>query len=142
MDREKLAEELLSTFENINTENIINRLKLSVKGENAVLFLLHEHGGISTPGKLSEHIDFTAARLSAIIKSLESKGLVERNRNSEDKRSTTVILTAEGYRQFIKLRDEIVRNALTIIEQLGENDVREFLRIVKRLLDITSTCAE
>lgn len=139
MDSDYLAAELLKTFENINSENILNRLKLSFKGENAILMLLNEYGGKSTPGKLCERIDFTAARLSAIIKSLENKGLVERIQNEEDKRSTIVAMTTEGYQHFMQLREEIIRNALTIIEQLGENDVKEFLRIVRRLIDISNT---
>ncbi len=142
MDREILASEILKTFETINTENILNRLKLSFKGENAVLMLLNEYGGKSTPGKLCERIDFTAARLSAIIKSLENKGFVERICNQDDKRSSIIALTASGYEHFIRLRAEIICNALTIIEQLGEDDVKEFLRIVGRLIDISNTDSE
>ncbi len=139
MDREHLASEMLKTFEGINTENILNKLNLSFKGENAILMLLNEYGGRSTPGKLCERIDFTAARLSAIIKSLESKGFVERICNENDKRSSIVALTASGYEHFIRLRAEIISNALTVIEQLGEEEVMSFLRTVKKLIDISNT---
>ena len=142
MNSDILAAEMLKTFENINTENILDRLKLSLKGENAIIMLLNDYGGKATPGKLSERIDFTAARLSAIIKSLEGKGLVERIRNTEDKRSSYVALTADGYEHYMRMRAEVISNALTIIEQLGENDVNEFLRIVRRLVDIVNTHME
>ncbi|MEE1320678.1 MAG: MarR family transcriptional regulator [Acutalibacteraceae bacterium] len=142
MNSDILAAEMLKTFEDINIENILNRLKLSLKGENAIIMLLNDYGGMATPGKLSERTDFTAARLSAIIKSLESKGIVERRQNTEDKRSSYVALTADGYEIYMRLRAEIISNALTIIEQLGEEDVNEFLRIAKRLVNIVNTHIE
>lgn len=139
MDRNLLTAEILKTFENMNSENILHKLNLSFKGENAILLLLSECGGKSTPGKLLERLDFTAARLSAIIKSLESKGFVERIQNETDKRSTIVAMTEIGFQHFAKLREDIVRNASIVIEQLGEKDVCEFLRIMGRLVDIAST---
>ncbi len=77
-----------------------------------------------------------------MIKSLEGKGLVERRKNSDDKRSTIVALTAEGKEHYIRLRAEIISNALTIIEQLGEEDVYEFLRLISRLAEISNNTSD
>lgn len=141
MQREYLAEQILSTFDSIDTEFLLDRLKLSLKGENLLLMILNDLGGSGTPGKIIERLDFTGARLSAIIKSMEGKGLVERRRNEGDKRSTIVVLTQQGKEHYLKLRAEIISNALTIIEQLGEKDVCEFLRIIKKLADIANDTA-
>ena len=141
MEREHLAEQILTTFDSIDTEILLDRLKLSLKGENLLLMILSDLGGSGTPSKIIERLDFTGARLSAIIKSMESKGLVERRRNEGDKRSTIVVLTNEGKELYIRLRAEIISNALTIIEQLGEKDVCEFLRIIKKLADIANNTA-
>ncbi len=141
MKREYLAEQILTTFDSIDTEILLDRLKLSLKGENLLLMILSDLGGSGTPSKIIERLDFTGARLSAIIKSMESKGLVERRRNEGDKRSTIVALTDEGKELYIRLRAEIISNALTIIEQLGEKDVCEFLRIIKKLADIANNTA-
>ncbi len=142
MEREYLAEQILTTFDCIDTEILLDRLKLSLKGENLLLMILSDLGGSGTPSRIIERLDFTGARLSAIIKSMESKGLVERRRNEGDKRSTIVALTDEGKELYISLRAEIISNALTIIEQLGEKDVCEFLRIVKKLAHIANDTAE
>ncbi len=142
MQSEYLAEQILKTFDSIDTENLLGRLKLSLKGENLLLMILNDLGGSGTPGKIIERLDFTGARLSAVIKSLESKGLVERRKNSDDKRSTIVAITAEGREHYIRLRAEIISNALTIIEQLGEEDVREFLRLISRLAEISNSTAD
>lgn len=141
MEREYLAEQILTTFDSIDTESLLDRLKLSLKGENLLLMILSDLGGSGTPSRIIERLDFTGARLSAIIKSMESKGLVERRRNEGDKRSTIVALTNEGKELYIRLRAEIISNALTIIEQLGEKDVCEFLRIIKKLADIANNTA-
>ncbi len=141
MEREYLAEQILTTFDSIDTEILLDRLKLSLKGENLLLMILSDLGGSGTPSKIIERLDFTGARLSAIIKSMEGKGLVERRRNEGDKRSTIVALTNEGKELYIRLRAEIISNALTIIEQLGEKDVCEFLRIIKKLADIANNTA-
>lgn len=142
MNNEQLAKELLDCFDNFNTERVLNRLKLSYKGENIILFLLMELGGSGTPGQLCERVDFSAARLSAIIKSLESKGYVEKNRNRKDKRSSIVEITGEGFMYFMSLRRQIVENAMTIIEKLGEDDVKQLLRIIGRLGDISNSMEE
>ncbi len=142
MQSEYLAEQILKTFDSIDTENLLGRLKLSLKGENLLLMILNDLGGSGTPGKIIERLDFTGARLSAVIKSLEGKGFVERRKNSDDKRSTIVAITAEGKEHYIRLRAEIISNALTIIEQLGEEDVREFLRLISRLAEISNNTAD
>lgn len=141
MDSELLAKQIVETFDNINTEKLFGKLKLTLKGENLLLAMLADIGGESTPGKLIERLDFTAARLSAITKSLEGKDLIVRIQNEEDKRSNIIALTPQGFAYCTALRKEIVDNALIIIEQLGEKDVHEFLRILGRLVDIANTTA-
>ncbi|MGN0487501.1 MAG: MarR family winged helix-turn-helix transcriptional regulator [Acutalibacteraceae bacterium] len=138
MDTEYLLTQILETFDKIDTEAMLDKFRLSLKGENLLMVMLGELGGISTQSKLIERLDFTAARLCAIVKSLESKGLVQKLKSSSDKRSVTVALTEEGRCMVASLREELLRNALTIIEQLGEKDVCEFLRIFNKLADIAN----
>ncbi len=133
MDREELTQQLLETFDRVNTEKLLDNLKFSLKGENLLLAILYDLGGISTPSKLIENLDFTAARLSAITKSLEAKGFISKVQNEKDRRSTIITITDEGSAYFSELRQEILRNATSVIEQLGENDVNEFLRIIRKL---------
>ncbi len=136
MDREALTRQILETFDHANVEKLMNNLKFSLKGENLLLAILFDLGGISTPSKLIENLDFTAARLSAITKSLEGKGFIKKMQNKNDRRSTIITITEEGSAYYDRLRQEILHNALNIIEQLGENDVREFLRILRKLMTI------
>lgn len=142
MDNERLTQELFETFDEINVETIFDKMKFSLKGENMLLAILNNLGGQSTLSKITQNFGFTPARLSAIIKSLEAKGFVERIHNENDRRTTTVFLTSEGTIQYLRYREEAIRNALVIVEQLGEKDVCEFIRIIRRIADITDSANE
>ena len=138
MNSDKLTEKIFETFDSINVEMLFEKLKFSLKGENMILAILNNAGGECSLGMITKKFGFTAARLSAIIKSLEVKGYVERYQNEKDRRKSTLALTAEGAMRFLQYRQEAIGNALVIIEQLGEEDVCEFLRIIKRISDITN----
>lgn len=137
MNNEKLTQELFGTLDKINVEVLFEKLKFSLKGENMLLAILNNLGGQSTLSKITQNFDFTPARLSAVIKSLEAKGFVERMHNENDRRTTTVLLTSEGTMQYLRHREEAISNALVIVEKLGEKDVCEFLRIIRKISDIT-----
>jgi DNA-binding MarR family transcriptional regulator len=66
-------------------------------------------------------------------------GYVERLRSNNDRRVVNVVITKKGREQFEvirKLRSDRVRS---ILEQLGPNDVDEFLRIVNRIVEIVES---
>ncbi len=138
MNSDNLTEKIFETFDSINVEMLFEKLKFSLKGENMLLAILNNSGGECSLSTITKNFGFTAARLSAIIKSLEAKGYVERCQNEKDRRKSTVALTSEGTMQFLHYRQEAIGNALVIIEQLGEKDVCEFLRIIRRISDITN----
>lgn len=139
MSSEKLTQHIFETFDSINVELLFEKLKFSLKGENMLLAILNNLGGECSVSKITKNFDFTPARLSAVIKSLESKGFVERVHNDIDRRMTSVVLTAEGAMHYLMYRQEAISNALVVIEQLGEEDVCELLRIIRKLSDITNS---
>ena len=131
-----IAREMLETLSIMNKRNVLSKRKFLLKGEDLFLAVLDETGGISTPSKLLEYTDFTPARLSAIIKSLEGKGYIVRQQDELDKRCSIIELTEQGLRQSTCIKEATVRNSLEIIEKLGESDASEFLRLMKRLFEI------
>ncbi len=139
MNKEVLAKEIIDTFETVNTERLLENIKFTVKGENILLLLLEDFfGGESIPSKLIEKLDYSAARLSAVIKSLEAKGYVVTIRNDKDKRSKIIALTDSGAAYCRELRCEMTRNALSVVEELGEEDTAELLRIFRRFAGLYS----
>ena len=138
MNSDNLTEKIFETFDSINVELLFEKLKFSLKGENMLLAILNNTGGGCSLSAITKNFGFTAARLSAVIKSLEAKGYVERHQNEKDRRKSTVALTSEGTMQFLRYRQEAITNALVIVEELGEKDICEFLRIIRRISDITN----
>lgn len=131
-----LAREMLETLSNMEKRNVLTKRRFLLKGEDLFLVVLDEMGGMSTPSKLAEYTDFTPARLSAIIKSLEVKGYIVRQQDELDKRCTIIEITEKGAAHSKELKEAAIRNSLQIIEKLGEKDSVEFLRLMKKLFDI------
>lgn len=138
MDNEKLIAEVFETFDSINIEFLFEKLKLSLKGENMLMSILNNLGGQGTAAEINQYFDFTPARLSAIVKTLEAKGLVQKVQNKKDRRSFTIVLTSEGVMHYMRYRERAIANAMFLVEYLGEEDVAEFLRIVKKISDISN----
>lgn len=138
MEKDILAKSMMDAFDSINKQELFEKMKITFKGENLMLAILMEMGGKATPGELIQYTECTAARLTAIAKSLESKGFVKRIQNSEDKRSTIIEMTSEGISKFMLLQKEAIESIFNLIEKLGENDAREFVRLVQRLSEISS----
>ena len=131
-----LAREKLETISNMEKRGGLTQRKFLLKGEDLFMVVLDEMGGMSTPSKLAEYTDFTPARLSAIIKSLESKGYIVRQQDELDKRCSIIEITEKGSFNSRQLKEAAVKNSLEIIEKLGEKDSLEFLRLMKKLFDI------
>ena len=127
-----LAREMLETLSNMEKRNVLTKRKFLLKGEDLFLVVLDEIGGMSSPSKLAEYTDFTPARLSAIIKSLESKGFILRQQDEIDKRCTIIEITEKGIGHSRLIKESAVKNSLEIIEKLGEKDSLEFLRLMKK----------
>lgn len=138
MNTALLTKELLEAISNINRNDVLAKLNISLKGEELFIVMLSEMGGVSTPSRLAEYSEFTPARLSAIIKNLESKGYIEKKNDEIDKRCTIIELTDEGRRHAKAKKEEMLKNSLMIVESLGEPDASEFIRLIKRLIDIVS----
>lgn len=138
MEKDILAKSMMDAFDSINKQELFEKMKITFKGENLMLAILMKMGGKATPGELIQYTECTAARLTAIAKSLESKGFVKRIQNSEDKRSTIIEMTSEGISKFMLLQKEAIESIFNLFEKLGENDAREFVRLVQRLSEISS----
>ncbi|MBO5937170.1 MAG: winged helix-turn-helix transcriptional regulator [Clostridia bacterium] len=139
---EILIGRVLETFDSINIEMLFDKLKFSLKGENMLMSILNSLGGQGTAREITQYFDFTPARLSALVKTLEAKGFVEKIQNEDDRRTSTIILTSEGSMQYLRYREEAIKNALVLVEYLGEEDIHELLRIIKKISDISNNIDE
>lgn len=112
------------------------QLQDNLRGSMAVLSHLVASGGEATATELREATGLSGARVSNICTALEEKGLIERSHRHKDRRKVTIALTATG-REFAEDKMDFVRGVVAdFLWDLGEEDSRELVRILDRMLDV------
>lgn len=103
------------------------------KGELAVLiYLLDENDGTSAR-EISQRFNINTSRVAAILNALSKKGYIERKNDSSDKRKIHVYITEKGKQYSEERREDILKHVCQMLEQLGEEDAKEHIRIMKRI---------
>lgn len=136
MKKEELLSDIISTFANLNRVRSMIDFQVYLKGENFLLSHLHSIGGESTPSELVQALDVSAARIAAILRSLEIKKLVERIGNGRDRRRVTVRITEKGKDWVAIANSEVYQHAVNVFDKLGEEDTKELIRIMKKIIKI------
>ena len=121
MQLQRLTEELLLTVTSLNRSCIPQSVQEHLKGENFLLSYLDEHGGCSTPGVLEE------------------KGMLRRCADSYDRRRVVVHLTELGRQTAEQMHTTLCAHVQRVLEQLGEQDSRELIRLLGRITEIEAS---
>lgn len=133
MDYTHLAGELLEIHANLIQVPAARQVSKMVKGELFVLNYLMTHEKIVHPKELSEKMAVTTARIASLLNHMEEKQLVERCPDPEDNRQIIVRLTDAGRDAIRKARMEALRLVTAMLEDLGEEDARNYIRIQKKI---------
>ena len=96
-----------------------------------------ENGTPST--KLGPKMGMEARSLTRILKSMEEKGLIYRERDKKDKRMVRIFLTQFGKEKRELSRDIVVKFNLAIQEKLGHSKLNQFFSVIKRINDFLDT---
>ena len=96
---------------------------------------LEREGGRVRSGDVARCSHTTPSAISQTLKSLETKGLITRQRAEGDSRGVTVHLTDEGRAFNARGRQMHEQRIDDILDYLGPDDASEFVRILERLAD-------
>lgn len=115
-----------------------NSIKLYFKGEEAILLFLSEKldKEVVTPGDISEKLYITTARVAASLNSLQSKELITREIDCEDRRKIIIELTDKGKKMALDLKEKHLEELNNLLSKLGEDDTSELLRIIENITKI------
>jgi len=133
MDYAKLAEQLIKNSAMYRKGGQQIKIDESMRGENFVLTYIAQKGGGVLPGEISNEMAISTARIAAALNSLESKGLITREIDKNDRRRILVDLTPEGKDLAEKRKQMVISSAEDMLRWLGEEDAESFVRILGRL---------
>ena len=74
--------------------------------------------------------------LSTMVRALEAKGWVEREHSKTDRRRVHVTVTDKGFQVIEIKRREFEDRTAAFLEQLGETDTQEMVRLLRRANEI------
>lgn len=87
---------------------------------------------------IREYLSITKGAVSQMLGSLEKKGFINRDIDKSNRRNLIVTLTPEGRQVLERQYNEFSDRLEKIISRLGENDVRQMVTIVNRMIEITN----
>ena len=93
-------------------------------------------GGSLTPSELADRAWVSSARIANILRALEAKGWVEREHSKTDRRRVHVTVTDKGFQDLEIKRREFENRTAAFLEQLGETDTQEMVRLLRRANEI------
>ena len=138
--------EQAENLEDLTQQLLINQLRyskqlsqltefLNASGEYSILYLMYHEPDPHSAGEFAERLDLSPGRVANVLKALEKKDLIERKKDPSDGRRTMVTLTQKGREYICQTYTQAIDVYHSLIEEIGEHDTREFLRITKKLLE-------
>ena len=136
MDYSVLATELLQKMylmhkgkQQKNTDDFLH-------GGAFVLQYLYNRKEDVLPSEISNEMSISTARIAAALGNLESKGLITRQIDKNDRRRILVSLTPEGEEIARNKQQEVLNNITKMLQSLGEQDAKEYVRITGRISEM------
>lgn len=138
MDYYELAKQLIDMRSKRPQVKMERTISQTGRGEVLVLNYLVTNGNKAYPKDISKAVMLTTARIAAVLKSLEKHLLITRTPDPLDNRQIVVELTEAGIVFIEKRRKELLDVTVKMLEALGENDAREYVRIQNKLIELDS----
>lgn len=132
MSHREEAKAFLREMHACTPKPLFHKMEEVDRGTGFVLAYLEQSGGVYA-GDLAKELKVSTARIAALLNKLEEKGLVERSRSEKDGRRTVVRITSAGSAYTAEIREQILEKMELLIDKVGVEDLKEFLRICARI---------
>ena len=96
--------------------------------------MLEKRGEVARPGAIATCTHATPGAVSQTLKALEEKGYIMRTRTQGDSRAVRISLTDAGHELEDAGRRMHDERLMDMLAYIGEDDAREFVRIMGRML--------
>ena len=121
---------------NLMVAELDNALKdLEITSQQMGILLSMQRGIASTPFELSKLLGIDTGLMTRMLDKLETKGLLERSRNLEDRRVVNLTLTKKG----LEVADQVPDIAPTVLnarlKRFTKEEFKEFGRLLNKFLE-------
>ena len=128
-DYTELAAEFLRNMAELRKAGLQRSFTDSLRGESFILQFLARHDGLVLPGAISHEMNISSARITAILNSLENKGLLTREIDPGDRRRILIRLTAAGKDKARQCRQAHLDETVSMLRLLEKDDAGEYVRL-------------
>ena len=104
------------------------------RGFGHILDLLSQNDGLRQQ-KIAELLDIRPQSASEAIANMEQAGLVRREPDEQDRRSSRVYITPEGQQRQAELLARRVENAQRVLSPLTEEEKKTLLMLLEKITD-------
>lgn len=112
----------------------LEKISENERGTHFVLgHLIHAKGEEVISSDLSNALSVSTARMAKLLTNMEKKGLIIKRDSPKDARKTVVELTDKGRRIGEMYKETIINFTTDLIEKVGYEDMKEFIRISYRI---------
>lgn len=87
------------------------------------------------PSEIAKKMGVTLPAVSHHINALEKEGYIERLPDENDKRVLLISLSEKGKKLDDEMREKFFQNICNLVEYLGEEDSKELIRLMKKVLE-------
>lgn len=85
---------------------------------------------------ISNFLNVSSARVTVLLKKLENKGIIKKEKSKNDTRTIIIELTDKGYLLSKKIKENLQNSLNTMIDEFGYNELLEALNYLSKLKSI------
>lgn len=132
---EKAVISLQETLFN-SKKNMLEAVNRANKGELFVLQFLAMNNKNVLPSVLSEALQVSTARISALLGALEKKGQIVRDIDKNNRRNILVVITEKGRERVEAELTELKRRIAQVFIEMGEENTADFIRLMSQFSEL------
>jgi DNA-binding MarR family transcriptional regulator len=116
----------------------MSRFQRFSKGETFALNYLASKETALSAGDFCHVMQLSSARVAVMLRTLEEKGMIERQHDLHDRRRVAVTITGPGREFILKQRQEMHDHLVRTFRLMGPRDTKEFIRLSAKFFSIMS----
>lgn len=136
MDYLELAAVMLDKMQLLYKAGPHRNINGAMQGEAFVLKYIASRGSDVLPGEICGEMNVSSARIAQTLNSIEKKGWIKRRIDTHDRRRVLIKLTLDGQNVADEHYRKILEQAAKMLDLLGEEDAKEYVRITGKLADL------